>query len=674
MSKSTIIQLAQQESDNVTQNGVYEITLDTPQMVSDGDIVQVKSAYLDTVTAGTGYIHLEEQVDCTLICAQYIQNYALDQQYDDIVGLRPTFDLRQYKNVIEPPENAGDNNLWWLASAAPIVAGTTYWNISGFNVYPTNTTSSTKRFGNVNITFEYTPLTPGATPETISIHIPSKFCVRWARQNPYSLNIQTTGTAEAPTFRLLTGDDYLASHGIKSIEFAPFASPVVASAATNMQLQTFPFNFSIPAGDYTPNELVARMNDELSVIDKERYVDETYEAASAATPITKTNWPVESPFLTTILKNTRDLEVLSAAEATVVSQVFINAESGQIDTAGNELAGTYYMEYNIVSMKAEFSAGAGSPKTGYRPPVDRYCGANEISFAYDDAEQRMKIAQMHFPIYVNDSSTYTDGVPTTIINDAVPGAEYNNVDAVPDRWIKKRGLATRYSGIAFTSMQPESFWVNQMGFTNCCILPQYTAKLKYPASDSAEPIVSNSFVIDCNEGINITGAYAGLDLGVQHQSMFFNRPVFADFNNIVFNVDANTKISTDDTTSIFSDRIFNNSLADEGFFLVDVKTNFKQQMVSKNKTTRNTQSIVNRFYNANSFTSDQGAGSIVYTHRGEPEMLSSLTVSVLNPDRSFVDTHVIGNKNTVFLEILSNPIELVAPSRGGDEKKEAVKE
>ena len=42
MSSTTILQLRQQESTNVTQNGVFQATLDHPIQLEEGDVVQVK--------------------------------------------------------------------------------------------------------------------------------------------------------------------------------------------------------------------------------------------------------------------------------------------------------------------------------------------------------------------------------------------------------------------------------------------------------------------------------------------------------------------------------------------------------------------------------------------------------------------------------------------------------
>ena len=651
MSSITVLQLSQQESEDVTQNGVFRIELDTPQLITEGSIVSVKSVFLDTTAAGAGVITLDKDVDCELQCAMYIQNYALDQKADYAAGENS---LRLYpNNVNRPPDEVGDNNLWWLSEATE-QAGE-YWEISGFNVIPINKTSATKEFGNADITFSYLPLTPGSVKTYFPLHVKNRICKTWQRHNPYTLNIQTQGTATTPVFKLETSQDYLTGQGIESIEFREFEKKITPSAGTtNMTLQTFPFKFTIPQGDYTPTEIVSYMNDQVSNIKKDGFCDEQYDVGSSQAISTKKNWPVMSPFLTTVLKNSRDLYLQGQAQEPVVDIVglFINAEPNQITEVGGvdvDIAGTKYLTYDIAAMKGNFAAGTGVPKSGYRPPIDKYIGANEVAFGYDQAQNKITIETIHMPIYVNDSSTTTPTV--TVVNDAVPGAEYNSTTAIAGEYVKKRGIATRYSGIAFTSMTPDSFWVNQLGFTNTCVTPKYSAKMKYPDSTSAVPDQFNSFIIDAEDGVNITGAYPGLDLGVVHHSKNFSTPVYYDFNGVEENSDGNTLISTSDTTSIFSNRIWNTSLADHGYFLIDVATNFNQNLVGKATTTSNTQSIVSRYYTANSFTSDQGAGSIIYEHRGEPQMLSSFDVRVRNPDRTFVDDHVLGNKNTVFINV-----------------------
>ncbi len=191
-----------------------------------------------------------------------------------------------------------------------------------------------------------------------------------------------------------------------------------------------------------------------------------------------------------------------------------------------------------------------------------------------------------------------------------------------------------------------------MGFGNICVNPKMNAKAKYHNELSATPTDFNSFTFDCVDGQNTTGALASLDVAVQHNNEFYSRPIFRDESATPV---VDTQVSTSDTTSCFSSRVWNTSLADEGYFLVDVSPNFNQKLVGKLEETTTTQSIISRYYTANGFTNDMGSGSIVYEHVSDmPMMISDLQVRILNPDRTPVDEHVLNEKNTVFLEVVKS--------------------
>ena len=102
-------------------------------------------------------------------------------------------------------------------------------------------------------------------------------------------------------------------------------------------------------------------------------------------------------------------------------------------------------------------------------------------------------------------------------------------------------------------------WAKQLGFSNIIITPQTNASLKYPNAAAPLPATPNSFTIECVDGVNMTGAFPGLDIGVQHNNLNYSQPVFHNLNGP--NLDST--ISTTDTTSIFSTRVWNSSLADE---------------------------------------------------------------------------------------------------------------
>ena len=64
------------------------------------------------------------------------------------------------------------------------------------------------------------------------------------------------------------------------------------------------------------------------------------------------------------------------------------------------------------------------------------------------------------------------------------------------------------------------------------------------------------------------------------------------------------------------------------------------------------QSIVNRYFTQNSFTSDQGAGSISYIHSGVSQTLTEFNIRVLNPNFMVPAETQLGPKNTIFIQVI----------------------
>jgi len=631
MSTTTILQLRQQEANYVDSNGIYRVNLENPVTVEEGDIVQVKSVFLDTTAEGAGVIEIEDDTPCSIECMLYLTNYDKDQTYVGVTvpPVAPaTFqNLRVYNNTptTRSVGERGDNQKYFLAEVEASTQDA--FRITGFDVTPVNRTSLSKRFGGCDVTYSYQPLTPaGASRITESKKVPSFRDYKWQTHNPYDINVLCKATPQdTPDFRIESTTDYLLDYHIESVDFKKYSTAIPAGSDHFFTPQRFNFDFILSKGSYTPAELSQTINDLLVNIEKDGFVNDT--AATNANPPIKTNWQSMSPFLTTVLKNYQKTETAGTA------QVFVPAVTGQIDPATDqEKAGTHFMTYNITGMLAEGSA---------RPALDRWIGSNQVSLGYDEAENKLKWDAMHFPVYVNDSSS-----GSTVVNDAVPGVSWNPASEF-EIFSVNTGLALQYGGIAFTKLQPDSLWSTKMGFSGVCITPKMNATCPYPNAGSTVPSTDNSFTFDCVDGLNTTGALPALDIAVQHNNEFYSRPVVADG---VTNLD----VSTSDTTSVFSSRVWNTSLADEGYFLVDVSPNFNQKLVGKQAQTTTTQSIISRYYTANGFTNDMGSGSIIYEHTGEPMTISDLQVRILNPDRSAVDPHILAEKNTVFIEIVKN--------------------
>ena len=208
---------------------------------------------------------------------------------------------------------------------------------------------------------------------------------------------------------------------------------------------------------------------------------------------------------------------------------------------------------------------------------------------------------MHFPIY--SGATQVDGASG---NDALPSALYNATESTANIFVTS-GIATRYSGICWTALQPSIFWNEMLGFNNIAVAPSQTATMNFPLATDVIT-VQNSFKMPVVDGVNITGAFPGLDLGVVHDDTLYGTPVF----QAPTGTPANVAQRTNDVSSIFSSRTFNSSLADEGYFLLDIRSNFQ--------------------------------------------------VTIRNPDRTLVDNHILQPKNTVFIEVVKAIKELEKPT------------
>ena len=675
VSSSTIIELRQAQATSVKQlpngldqNGVWKSTIDRAIQINDGDEITIKAVYLDTSASSSGEIHVQEDIPASITCAMYLQNYNLDQQYQWQKQPNPPANtqLRRYPqhdtNALVDGAFRGDNQLWWLAQANEAVGGTN-WAIDGVNIKPIIKSDALGYYGGTTLNWEYTPLTPGALPYSAVAQTPMggvqhrKY--KWQELNnekKWHLNVQCKGSATAPELRLVPSDTGITKASqIESVDFKPYQN-TINNTEKYYTLQQFTFPFTIPRGNYTPSELTQLINNLVSNAEASGQASDEY---GSQMNLPNAKFPVMSPFMTTILKNYEELQVIGAAQEPVVQidQAFVGA-SGQTGTktitpfTKFDVNGTHYFEYPIATMLDEYD---NVPR---RPPLDRWVGTNQLDFQLDPQENKIKIDTAHFPIYGNSTSD-TSVSPPKIVYDAVPCVAYNDgatdpplSSIEPAVFVANTGLPLRYSGIGILAMSPTSFWYDSLGFGDSIIKPVYNAKIIAPRADPAVPSPVptdfNSFTIEAIDGVNVTGAYPGLDIGVQHHEDYYQQPIYNNFQG----VGGDTFISTSDTTSLFASRVYNTAIADEGFFKIKIGNNIQQNLVGgRLNTSRDTQSIVNRYYTANSFTSDQGAGSLIYQHSGAPMMLSDFNIEITNPDNTFVDSHILQNKNCIFLEV-----------------------
>jgi hypothetical protein len=259
---------------------------------------------------------------------------------------------------------------------------------------------------------------------------------------------------------------------------------------------------------------------------------------------------------------------------------------------------------------------------------DRLIGASQASLKYDENHRKMSFDIIHTPIFVGESNPGAG-------NDGTPGLTFENTYVV-----------NRYSGVVFTGLsatdsngQPHDFWDN-LGMTNC------TAT--YENADTA--IADNGMIgqavvpikVTAELGQQMTGAYEGNSIIVQKNSNF-RKP-------------SRLAVQSSDIEPIFGTKIFRNDVSNEGYYYVELDMGIQQQLTGAHGSvgfnSNKIHSIVGTYYQTDAYTVDNGQGSISYTHHGNPQILTNISVRILDCNGVVPDQSLLGNRNNVFLEVL----------------------
>lgn len=257
-----------------------------------------------------------------------------------------------------------------------------------------------------------------------------------------------------------------------------------------------------------------------------------------------------------------------------------------------------------------------------------WIGTNLIELKYDNATQRFLWNYLNMPYYDNTgaiSIEYVERFPNLtpkeyFIANKNSGLVWNNLDAFvnnPD------GTA---SDVRF------DFWNNKLGFN----LNELLVSLTHRITSGGQ----NVPVLNIQEGVNTTGGFKGIDVGVKKDSSF---PLVPDLNTI-------PSTTIQNQNQVISNDIFGNTTKNSGYFLVDINAQFKTNMIMENTISRSINGIVSRYYELNSYTSANEEAGISYTHYGTDLYLNALHVRILDSDGKL--STELGEDNTIYLRVV----------------------
>jgi len=625
MEKSTIIKLRQTEANEVDENGSFRVNLTNGITLEEGDEVRVHSVILDTATESV--ISLPEPVDVVMGVAKYNRNYIagwngnLPVTFPGGVNFNPDplpYQLPDLKNEIACVRHTMPGNCFeigWIVvqitQDRKVPRFTTHWE------YQQPVTGETKTY----------PITIG--PFKARDHLSKNILVPlgaggWITGNKSFKNVDSQKTLRKHGVRPFLEEQQVPGQqggaGEKDIDlfgnggyvWANNGQPIVTSEKL-LTLFEEDCTFTIPAGVYEPPEIAQIVNDNMTKIDS---------LGSIGNDFGSKIYPINNPFLAPItqiqdkvskITDTPDLvfipETLSGVGASVPASILLPPGGGGVGSAPTQLTD------------------------------DRYIGASQMSMNYDENLNKLNFDALHMPCFVGTIDG-TSGNISPAYGTATPGIAYPGkaIDGTTDLPAEPQ---VSNGGAFFTKLEPTEFW-RTLGFNDILVSPTYDSDvITLTDGDEVRPLLFNLEL-----GKNIVGALPSVDVVTQKSS---------GFNALVPKI---TDTINSFTTPILATRRFNEVLNDEGYYLLEIGFKLPQQMIgghlnNNSQTGSNrVQSIITKYFTSGNFLQDTGSGSVVYTHQGEPQMLNDFDVKIVHPDFSVPLNDELGDKNSVFLEVI----------------------
>ena len=648
MEKSTIIKLRQQEASSVATNGDYKVSLKEQVLLEEGDMVKVHSVIL--ATNEESVITVEEDTRINMGVAKYFRQIANNKPTN--FTTTPLIDF-----------SVPDLNLQWACTKHPSTGENFF--VQAIYMFSTSLDAAW-RFGGIDTIWEYYAVGTGKKTN-ITISLPRQYTARHNNRalvvpfgegghgvhclgkyfkmiHPTVDELDKKSVVPFTTFVDIAAgqpvpDDIGATNGpfphilSSGVAWGDDGTPI-SNTPSVLELFEEELSFIIKENTYKPAEIAQIINDKMVEIDSLGSVGNNYPDNA---------YPVNNPFLSTVAQIDHKISLLRDKEGTIPQYFHIPGANESLPIPQQLL----FFDPIPTSMTD-----------------DRFIGANEVSMNYDENLDKLNFDTIHFPQYVTGGGAGAVNVPGIVY--PTPGNLYPNIGGGTDVPIPSIAQVS-YAGIAFTRLDAfnvsidsqtgvetvlsrSNFWTT-LGFENITIqslTADPSVVITLTDASTVRPLVIRSEL-----GKNITGALPSIDIVVA-KSADFDTPV-------------NEAVENSFTTPILSARGFGEVANDEGYYMLEVGIDIPQKLIGgfdgNNMTTSNkVQAILGKYFTSGNFLQAQGSGDIVYTHVGESQLIRDLNVRIVHPDFSSPLPNELGDKNSVFLEVIK-AVNLGQPSK-----------
>ena len=292
----------------------------------------------------------------------------------------------------------------------------------------------------------------------------------------------------------------------------------------------------------------------------------------------------------------------------------------------------------------------------------KFAGAESFSIIYNEVSQAFEIVQMHSNMY--DASS--GAIITRQFQSGFKGVAY-------PKKLGEMSIADQDGGIFITDWAPLSVWTGKMNFS-----PNTLVHVGGDFSGGGD-MQRNSFAdasvfpglssvaanpITLSRGLNITGNFRSttglIDRRVNVPSAS-GQDTIADFiGGSYASVDVNYDLQVETTTPItVLGKTITPPNQTDPFFMIELSGANTNSMFGMRRENSLISQIVGRYFSVGSYTQGNADGSITYTHRGEPLLLSELGIRILDSGGQLLPPTVLNPASAVVIEISSQDVSLI---------------
>lgn len=594
--------------------GSFNVELDKNIVVNNNDVIQIRSAFLDSRAESSGKITIDSDTkDVVINHFLYITNFRSDP-----------FRSVAFNDALPADDKGVPNGGYYILSSRAGPPGLNFKRITTitFNIDPERIRQNS--FGGFNITYTYKTAQSYPNTVTKTISFPST-----STSTPSGRGVRTQGQAIINgdiIFVSETGDDTKDFSGVisdselrkKNCKGQPQVNTVVANINQHLAPIKFTTSFTLEEADYTPEQLARVITDKM---------------------VTLVEFPDGTPSSTILNGVLEPITCATAAGADVerifpVKNKFLTSTQQLRNDPFFGLGNPSSLEFVSNDGQSILNIIADSTHPNY------LVGASEMALIFSETSQKFEFQNLHTS-HFNGSSQ--------------PVIRYFNTNT------NKSFVTSAVGGVLFQSLEPKELWYDLLGFDSSILCEPDQPTLIASLGGGADLLISLSSFNGMERGVNITSDLSGIDASTIKAN--FKSSAIATQQEGIDIVSYASVIATEQTTgtatlgitSITANTTIEKSTYKDGYYLIKIEGLPRQDLV--NMPSQSVQAIVSKYFSAGSFLiMEGGSGSMSYKHIGEPFYLSDLKVMITEPDGSRPEN--LGTNNTVFLEIIRDKSDL----------------